>query len=78
MNYPTAIVVAAALIASASLSQPLWGQAQVAPTGQYQLVSQDNTGNAWVLNTLTGRLRLCLPPSQDDFSQAPECYAWTK
>ena len=78
MNYPTAIVVAAVLIAGAFIFPSLMGQIPAVPIGSHQLASQDNTGNAWVLNTVTGRLRLCLPPSQDDFSQAPECYSWTK
>ena len=31
-------------------------------SGPYQIASQANTGNVWVLDTRTGALRLCLPP----------------
>ena len=78
MKFPAAIVIAAALIAAALFFQPPKGQGQAVPMASYQLAPQADTGNAWVMNTVTGRLRLCLPPPQDDFSQAPECFSWTK
>ena len=40
------------------------------------VAAQANTGNAWVVNTATGQLRLCQPPAQKNGS--PVCWAWTQ
>ncbi len=45
------------------------------PSGPYQIEPQANSGNVWVLDTVTGALRLCLPPAQK-VPGTPECYAW--
>lgn len=44
--------------------------------GSFQIVPQANTGNVWVINTLTGALRLCLPPRQDQVPATAEFYEW--
>ena len=73
MNYPQAIVVAAALIAVALIvtdSRPT--TAQAARAGSYQIAPQAVTGNVWIVNTLSGDLRLCKPPTSFT-SVANEC-----
>ncbi len=70
------IVAVAFFAAGALLSQPIWRQAEAVPLGPYQIASQANTGNAWVVNTTTGQLRLCLPPVKH--VEAPECWPWTQ
>ena len=45
-------------------------------SGPYQIAPQANTGNAWVVNTTTGQLRLCRPPVKD--GAAPQCWPWTQ
>ena len=70
------IVAAAFFVAGALFWQPIWRQAEAVPMGPYQIAAQANTGNAWVVNTVTGQLRLCQPPAQNNAS--PVCWPWTQ
>ena len=70
------IVAVVFFAAGALFSQPIWRQAAAGTLGSYQIAPQANTGNAWVVNTATGRLRLCQPPAQD--GAAPECGPWAQ
>lgn len=45
-----------------------------APKPEFAIEAQSNSGTAWVLNTTTGQVRICLPPPG---AQAPECGAWS-
>ncbi len=76
MKNGTVMVPALFFFAGALLFQPLWREAVAVPIGPYQIAPQSNTGNAWVVNTTTGQLRLCRPPAKD--GAAPECWPWTQ
>ena len=58
------------------LPQPIWRQAEAVPVGPYQIAPQANTGNAWIVNTATGQVRLCLAPATKNL--AAECLSWTQ
>lgn len=82
MTTPQAVLAAAALIALAIVfADPpsITAEAQLeeqieapAPTGLYQIATQANSGNVWQVNTRTGELRLCQPPS--GVSGPPRCF----
>ena len=72
MTFPHAIVLGTAIIVAAFFISGLVGKPIAAGSGLYQIVAQSNTGNVWVLETRTGRLRICLPPKD----AKPECLAW--
>ena len=76
MNDRTAMVAWAFFVAGLLISQPIWRQAEAVPMGPYQIAPQANSVNVWVVNTATGRLRICLPPVKVD--AAPECRPWTQ
>ena len=62
MNYPTAIVVAAALIAGAVVFGNIIPAVQAQRTGPWQVVAPpEGKGTvAWRFNTTTGELEWCL------------------
>ncbi len=68
-----ALVCATAIMGSVVLGARVEGASTT--SGHFQVVPQANTGNVWVLNTRTGQVRLCLPPSQED-GRTPECLGW--
>ncbi len=76
MSKSTVMVAALILIAGALLSQSLGQQAEAVPVGPYQIAPQANTGNAWIVNTATGQVRLCLAPATKNL--AAECLSWTQ
>lgn len=45
------------------------------PTGPFELVAQNASGNVWVLDSRNGHLRLCLPPLQNN--RGPDCWPWS-
>ena len=45
------------------------------PTGPFELVAQNDSGNVWVLDSRNGHLRLCLPPLQNN--RGPDCWPWS-
>ena len=45
------------------------------PTGPFEIVAQNASGNVWVLDSRNGHLRLCLPPLQN--AHAPDCWPWS-
>ena len=76
MNNGTVAVAVLFFVVGILLSEPPWRQAEAVPPGPYQIAPQANTGNAWVVNTTTGQLRLCQPPAQNNAS--PVCWPWTQ
>ena len=67
----------AGLSVAAFLGMAMWTvTADVDEHGaSFQVAAQFNTGNAWVFNTTTGQLGLCLPPAEHQ--EPPECWAWS-
>ena len=45
------------------------------PTGPFEIVAQNDSGNVWVLDSRNGQLRLCLPPLQN--AHGPDCWPWS-
>jgi hypothetical protein len=42
----------------------------------YDIVPQAASGNVWMVNTLTGEVRVCMPPDKPEMP--PACGPWTK
>ena len=60
MTYPKAIVISAALIATAvAFAAHRPAQSALDSAGPYMVVSDTATHGAWVLNTTTGQTRYC-------------------
>ena len=72
MNYATAIVIAAALVASAILSTP--GNTHQEPS--YSL-SASAPSNVWRINSNTGAVSLCVHRTTD-MTTPVKCTKWAK
>jgi len=77
MNYPSAIVVAAGLIAGALVFTGQ-GISQTSPNGRYVIVAGNTASSAngvlWRGDTTNGKVSSC---SVTDGGNAPTCSAWT-
>jgi hypothetical protein len=62
MTYQRAIIIGAGLIAAIIVVSSGGGSTEGRSVGRYQIQAQANTGNVWMVDTMTGGLRLCLPP----------------
>ena len=64
MTYPNAIIIAAAILAGAifMLEPDALSAASNLVKGPYQIAAQSRSGNVWVIDTMSGTLRLCLAP----------------
>ena len=58
MNYPMAIVIAAALIAGAMFFSNQ-NNLDAAVNGEWAGIGADSQGKAWVINTSTGKMKTC-------------------
>ena len=58
MNYPTAIVIAAALIAGAMFFSNQ-NDLDAAGNGEWAGIGADSQGKAWVINTSSGKMKTC-------------------
>ena len=58
MNYPMAIVIAAALIAGAIFFSNQ-NNLDAAGNGDWTGIGADPQGKAWVINTSTGKMKTC-------------------
>ena len=58
MNYPMAIVIAAALIAGAIFFYNQ-NELDAAVNGTWAGIGADPQGKAWVINTSTGKMKTC-------------------
>ena len=58
MNYPMAIVIAAALITGAMFFSNQ-NNLDAAVNGEWAGIGADSQGKAWVINTSTGKMKTC-------------------
>lgn len=75
MNSTGMITVALLSLIVGGTASSLVRDVRADPTGPFEIVAQNSSGNAWVLDSRTGDLRLCLPPLQT--KTAPECWPWS-
>jgi hypothetical protein len=69
------LLLAAALIAGIVALARDPGHADASGSGRFQIDVQWNTDNIWVVDTLTGRVRVCQAPHEKQ--SAPDCWAWS-
>ena len=74
MNYPRAIVIAAALIAGAFVFS-IKAQASPAPEGRFQILIAPSVG-VWRIDTMTGQLRYCQAARRTENLKEREIKCW--
>ena len=67
--------LAATLIAGIVAAVATPGHAEADQIGRFQIAAQANTGNVWVVDTITGKVRLCQPRSKEEI--IPNCHPWS-
>ena len=76
MSYVVATLFAATAIVAVVLSAGSGRDANAQRSAAYQIAAQSGTRDVWLVNTVTGRLRLCHPPRT--VKARPSCGNWSK
>ncbi len=69
------LLLALALIAGIVALARDPGHAQQSGAGRFQIDVQWNTDNVWIVDTLTGRVRVCQSPPEKQ--SPPDCWPWS-